>query len=71
MKLLKRISDPIEMQAVCNALHARGIEYQVDNAGMHALMPLPDVMDVRLRVDEQNLAAARQVLVDMERNSNA
>lgn len=71
MKLLKKISNPIELQVLCDALQEQGIEYQVDNAGMHALMPLPDIMDVRLRVAGQNMTAARQVLADIERAENA
>jgi len=59
------------MQVVCDALQAHGVEYQVGNAGMHALMPLPDIMDMRVMVEEDDMEAARQVLADMEKGSHA
>jgi len=65
VELLTRINDPVRLQVLCDALRARGIAYSVDHAGMHALMPLPDVMDVRLMVEAQDMAAARRVLADV------
>ena len=60
-----RVNDPVELQVLCNALRARGIAYSVDHAGMHGLMPLPDIMDVRLMVEAEDMTAARQVLTDL------
>lgn len=65
MRQLIRLNDPISQQALCEALADRGIACRVDNAGMHALMPLPDVMDMRVFVDEHDFVAARQVLSDL------
>ena len=63
---LKRLDDPIFLQVLCDALAEKGIRYRVDNAGMHALLPLPVVMDVRLLVEEARLSEAEQVLHDLE-----
>lgn len=63
---LKRFDDPIFLQVICDALADRGIRFRVDNAGMHALMPLPVVMDARLLVEEERLAEAEEVLRDLE-----
>jgi len=63
---LKRIDDPIFLQVLCDALDERGIRFRVDNAGMHALMPLPVVMDARLLVEEAQLTEAEEVLRDLE-----
>lgn len=63
---LKRIADPVLLQVICDALQQHGIACRVDNAGMHALMPLPGVMDARLLVDEAKVTEARQILRDLE-----
>jgi flagellar biosynthesis/type III secretory pathway M-ring protein FliF/YscJ len=65
MQMLVRIADPVSLQALVDELDARGIGYRVDNSGMHALLPLPDVMDMRVFVDETQLSAARQVVNDL------
>jgi len=71
VELLRRISDPVELQVLCDALRARGIAYNVDHAGMHDLMPLPNVMDVRLMVEAEDLTAARNILTDLLGSSHA
>jgi len=63
---LIRIADPVSLQILCDALAERAIVFRVDNAGMHALMPLPGVMDARILVEESDLSAARLVLNDLE-----
>lgn len=63
---LKRFDDPVFLQVLCDALTERGIRFRVDNAGMHALLPLPVVMDARLLVDQESLAEAEEVLRDLE-----
>jgi hypothetical protein len=65
---LTRISDPVLLQVLCDALAERHVVFRVDNAGMNALMPLPGVMDARIVVDELNLGEARQVLSDLAAN---
>jgi len=66
MVLLKRINDQLQLRILCDALMDRGIVYQVDNQGINALMPVPGLFDARLMVAEDDLAQARQVLVDIE-----
>ena len=63
---LKRFDDPVLLQILCDALQDKGIGYRVDNAGMHALLPLPVVMETRLFVDEARLAEAEKILRDFE-----
>jgi len=65
MQMLIRLSNPISLYALSDALDEQGIIYRVDNAGMHALMPLPDIMDMRIFVATDDLDAARQVLRDL------
>jgi len=66
MQMLVRLNDPISLQALSDALDDIYIEYRVDNAGMHALMPLPDIMDIRVYVNQADLDAARQVVRDLK-----
>jgi len=66
MKVLKRFDNPVLLQVCCDALEERGIAFALSNAGMNALMPLPDVMDARLLVHVADMEAARQVLADLE-----
>jgi len=65
MKLLKKIGDPVSSQVLCDALRARGIRFQADNAGMNALLPVPGLMDVRIMVEDEDLIAAERVLSDL------
>ena len=66
MKVLKRLDNPVLLQIFCDALEERGIAFELNNAGMNALMPLPDIMDARLLVHAADLEAAKQVLADLE-----
>lgn len=63
---LLKISDQVLLQLISDALASRAIRFRVDNAGMHALMPLPGVMDARILVDEDDLTAAELILKDLE-----
>ncbi len=65
MQMLIRLNDAISLQILGDALDDLGINYRVDNAGMHALMPLPDVMDMRVFVDAADLDMARQLVRDL------
>jgi hypothetical protein len=66
MRLLTRLSDPVRLQVLCDALDAQHIRFRVDHAGMHALLPLPVVMDVHVMVEEDDLEAASRILDDLE-----
>lgn len=66
MSELLRISDPLSLQILVDALEARGIIYRIENAGMNALMPLPSVMDARVLVESEDLKAAEQIAIDLE-----
>jgi Putative prokaryotic signal transducing protein len=65
MQMLIRLNDTVSLQALADALSDFGIAYRVDNAGMHALMPLPDIMDMRVFVDAAALDAARRIVRDL------
>ena len=65
MQLLTTLSNAVDLQILGDALEAAHIRYVADHAGMHALMPLPGVMDVQVRVDAADLAAARRILHDL------
>ncbi len=65
---LIRISDPVSIQILSDALESRQIVFRIDNAGMNALMPLPTVMDARVLVAEDDLPAAELILSDLELN---
>jgi len=65
MQTLICLNDPVSVQIAQDALEESGIVCRVDNAGMHALMPLPAVMDMRIFVDEADLQRAKQVLADL------
>ncbi len=65
MQMLVRLNDTISLQVLMDALEERGIACRVDNAGMHALMPLPDIMDIRIFVDESGMNAAQQLVRDL------
>jgi len=65
MQMLIRLNDAISLQILGDALDDLAIAYRVDNAGMHALMPLPDVMDMRVFVDDLDMTAAQQVVRDL------
>ncbi len=66
MPILLKLSDPVSLQVLCDALSERGIGFRVDNAGMHALMPLPDVMDIRVFVEQEDVAAAQRIVGDLK-----
>jgi len=63
---LIRISDPVLLQIISDALVSRGIDFHTNNAGMNALMPLPTVMDACVLVAEDDKLAADQILQDLE-----
>jgi len=65
MKLLSKITDMVALQILCDVLDEKGIEYRVDDAGMHALMPLPGITDARVMVHGADMEAAEQVLRDL------
>jgi len=65
LELLK-ISDPVLLQILSDALESKNIIFRVENAGMNALMPLPSVMDARVLVAEEDRLAAELVLRDLE-----
>jgi len=65
LELLK-ISDPVLLQILSDALESKNIIFRVENAGMNALMPLPSVMDARVLVAEEDRVAAELVLRDLE-----
>jgi len=65
MQMLVRLNDTISLQVLMDALEGRGIACRVDNAGMHALMPLPDIMDIRIFVDDSDMSAAQQLVRDL------
>lgn len=65
MQLLIRLSDPVRLQVLCDALAAQHIRFRTDHAGMHALLPLPGVMDVHVMVDTDQMDAATRVLEDL------
>ena len=63
---LMKVSDLVLLQVISDALESKAICFRVDNAGMHALMPVPGLMDSRILVDEDDLDAARVILSDLE-----
>lgn len=63
---LTRISDPVLLQVVSDALASREIDFHINNAGMNALMPLPTVMDACVLVAEHDMRAAEQILHDLD-----
>jgi len=63
---LIRIADPVSLQIACDALDEKNIAFTVENAGMNALMPLPDLMDARLLVAADDAESARQIIVDLD-----
>ncbi|GAV20333.1 hypothetical protein MMIC_P1298 [Mariprofundus micogutta] len=65
---LIKLSDPVLLQVLTDALAERNILFRVDNAGMNALMPLPSVMDARVLIAEDDIKAAELVLNDLELN---
>ena len=65
MQMLIQLNDPISLQVLTDALEERDIACRVDNAGMHALMPLPDVMDIRIFVDDSDMDVAQQLVRDL------
>jgi len=66
MKLLAKLTDPVSLQVLTDALAERGIEFRVEDAGMHALLPLTGIFDARVMVAEDDEAPARQILDDLE-----
>jgi len=66
MTELIRISDPVSLQILSDMLASKQILFRVENAGMNALMPLPTVMDARVLVAEDDLAAAELIVRDLE-----
>lgn len=65
MKRLIKLSDPVTVQILCDALNEQHISFRVDNSGMHALLPLPVVMDMQIMVNQNDLKMARQILHDL------
>jgi len=63
---LIKLSDPLSIQILSDALESQQIIFRVDNAGMNALMPLPTVMDARVLVLEEDKDAADQIVQDLE-----
>lgn len=63
---LIKLSDPVLLQVLSDALVEQEIFFRIDNAGMNALMPLPTVMDARVLVAEDAFKAAEQILHDLE-----
>ena len=63
---LMKVSDPVLLQLICDALASENIDFHINNAGMNALMPLPTVMDARVMVAGDDVQAAEQVLHDLE-----
>jgi len=70
MPKLLTLSDPVSLQVLSDALTECGIGFRVDNAGMHALMPLPDVMDIRIFVEAEDMEAAQRIVEDLKRIEN-
>jgi hypothetical protein len=67
MQLLKKINDQISLQILCDLLGSGGIGYRVEGAGMNSILPLPGLIEARVLVDEQDMAAAQSVLAEMEK----
>jgi Putative prokaryotic signal transducing protein len=67
MQLLKKVNDQISLQILCDLLGSGGISYRVEGAGMNSLLPLPGLIEARVLVDEQDMAAAQSVLAEMEK----
>jgi len=65
---LIKLSDPVTVQILRDALESKQIIFRIDNAGMNALMPLPTVMDARVMVDEEDKLAADLIVADLELN---
>ena len=65
---LMKVSDQVLLQVICDALESRSICFRVENEGMHALMPVPGLMDARILVEEADLSAAMMILDDLELN---
>jgi len=65
---LLKLSDPVSLQILSDALESKHIIFRIENAGMNALMPLPAVMDARVLVADDDVVAAKQVLHDLELN---
>ncbi|RLL53692.1 hypothetical protein D8Y20_04520 [Mariprofundus sp. EBB-1] len=65
---LIKLSDPVTIQILRDALESRKIIFRIDNAGMNALMPLPTVMDARVMVAEDDKMAADLIIQDLELN---
>lgn len=66
MQLLKELTDPVTLQVLADALQERGISYHIDGAGMRALLPLSGLTDARVMVADEDMAAAVQVLRDLD-----
>ena len=66
MKLLAKLTDPVALQVLIDALAERGIDFRVEDAGMRALLPLPGIFDARVMVAEADEAAAQRILDDLE-----
>lgn len=66
MKLLARLTDPVTLQVLSDALSERGIDFRIEDAGMHALLPLTGIFDARVMVAEADEAAAQRILDDLE-----
>ncbi len=65
---LIKLSDPVSIQILRDALESKQVIFRIDNAGMNALMPLPTVMDARVLVAEEDKLAAELIVRDLELN---
>lgn len=65
MILLAKLNDPVALQVLTDALSERGIDFRVEDAGMHALLPLTGIFDARVMVTEDDEAPARRILDDL------
>jgi len=65
---LLKLSDPVLLQILTDALESKNILFRIENAGMNALMPLPMIMDVRVLVAEEDQVAAELIVQDLELN---
>jgi len=66
MILLAKLTDPVALQVLTDALNERGIEFRVEDAGMHALLPLTGIFDARVMVADDDELPARRILDDLE-----
>lgn len=66
MKEVLRCDDALLLDLVCAELAARGIVFRVEGQAMNALMPIGEMFAPRLLVDDTDVAAAEQVVADLQ-----